>query len=116
MSRKISVGLTKNTAASEVVYTVPTKLTALWTLLYVANVGANNKTATVKWYDKSANAEFAIVNRSFASGETEQWNGGAYVVLEEGDEIRASIQDNLTTFTFIASLEITPKIATQFNS
>jgi hypothetical protein len=116
MSRKISVGLTKNTAAQQVVYTVPTKLTALWTLLYVANVGANNKTATVAWYDKSANAEFAIVNRSFSAGETDQWNGGAYVVLEEGDEIRATIQDNLTTFTFIASLEIDPKIATQFNT
>jgi len=116
MSRKISVGLTKTTAASEVVYTVPTKLTALWTLLYVANVGANNKVATVSWYDKSENASFAIVNRSFNAGETQQWNGGAYVVMEEGDEIRATLEDNLATFTFIASLEITPKIATQFNS
>jgi hypothetical protein len=47
MSRKISVGKTKNTAAKETMYTVPTKQTALWTLLFVANVGANNKTATV---------------------------------------------------------------------
>ena len=116
MSRKISVGLTKNTAAQAVVYTVPTKLTALWTLLYVANVGANNKTATVAWYDKSANAEFAIVNKSFSAGETEQWNGGAYVVLEEGDEIRVTCEDANTTFTFIVSLEIDPKLAVQFNS
>jgi hypothetical protein len=116
MSRKISVGKTKATAAKETIYTVPTRLTALWTLLYVANVGANNKSAKVVWYDKSANAEYAIVNKTFNAGETAQWNGGAYVVLEEGDEIRAEIQDNLTTFTFIASLEIDPKIATQFNS
>jgi hypothetical protein len=116
MSRKISVGKTKATAAKETIYTVPTKLTALWNLLYIANVGANNKTAKVVWYDKSTNAEYAIVNKSFNSGATEQWNGGAYVVLEEGDEIRAELEDNLTTFTFIVSLDVTPKIATQFNT
>jgi hypothetical protein len=115
MSRKISVGKTKATAAKETIYTVPTKQTALWNLLYVANVGANNKTATVYWYDKSTNAEYAIVNKTFNTGAVEQWNGGAYVVMEEGDEIRVAIQDNQTTFTFIASLELDPKIAAQFN-
>jgi hypothetical protein len=35
--------------------------------------------------------------------------------MEEGDEIRVAIQDNQTTFTFIASLELDPKIAAQFN-
>jgi hypothetical protein len=116
MSRKISIGKTKATAAKETVYTVPTKLTALWTLLFVANVGANNKSVTVYWYDKSTNAEYAILNKTFNAGATEQWNGGAYVVLEEGDEIRVAQQDNQTTFTFIISLEIAPKIATQFNT
>ena len=115
MSRKISVGKTKATAAKETIYTVPTKQTALWNLLYVANVGANNKTATVYWYDKSTDAEYAIVNKTFNTGAVEQWNGGAYVVMEEGDEIRVAIQDNQTTFTFIASLELDPKIAAQFN-
>jgi hypothetical protein len=115
MSRKISVGKTKATAAKETIYTVPTKQTALWNLLYVANVGANNKTATVYWYDKSTDAEFAIVNKTFNTGAVEQWNGGAYVVMEEGDEIRVVIQDNQTTFTFIVSLELDPKIAAQFN-
>jgi len=115
MSRKISVGKTKATAAKETIYTVPTKQTALWNLLYVANVGANNKTATVYWYDKSTDAEFAIVNKTFNTGAVEQWNGGAYVVMEEGDEIRVAIQDDQTTFTFIVSLELDPKIAAQFN-
>jgi hypothetical protein len=115
MSRKISVGKTKATAAKETIYTVPTKQTALWNLLYLANVGANNKTATVYWYDKSTNAEYAIVNKTFNAGVVEQWNGGAYVVLEEGDEIRAEQQDANTTFTYIVSLELDPKIAAQFN-
>jgi hypothetical protein len=77
MSRKISVGKTKATAAKETIYTVPTKQTALWNLLYVANVGANNKSASVYWYDKSTNAEYAIVNKTFNTGQVEQWNGGA---------------------------------------
>jgi hypothetical protein len=115
MSRKISIGKSKATATKETIYTVPTKQTALWTLLFVANVGANNKTVSAYWYDKSADAEYAIVNKSFNAGQTEQWNGGAYVVLEEGDEIRVAQQDNLTTFTFIVSLELDPKIAAQFN-
>lgn len=117
MSRKISVGKTKNTSTKEAIYTVPTKQTALWTLLYVANVGANNKTATVYWYDKSTNQEYGIVNASFNSGTGSEWGGqGKYVVLEEGDEIRVAQQDNLTTFTFLVSLEIDPKIAVQFNT
>lgn len=116
MSRKISIGKTKATAAKETIYTVPTKQTALWTLLYVANVGANNKTASVYWYDKTADAEFAIVNRTFSAGEVEQWNGGAYVVMEEGDEIRVEQEDANTTFTFIASIELDPKLAVQFNT
>jgi hypothetical protein len=116
MSRKISIGKTKATAAKETIYTVPTKQTALWTLLYVANVGANNKTASVYWYDKTVDAEFAIVNRTFNSGDVEQWNGGAYVVMEEGDEIRVEQEDNNTTFTFIASIELDPKLAVQFNT
>jgi hypothetical protein len=115
MSRKISVGKTKATAAKETIYTVPTKQTALWNLLYVANVGANNKSASVYWYDKSTNAEYAIVNKTFNTGQVEQWNGGAYVVMEEGDEIRTAIQDDQTTFTFIVSVELDPKIAAQFN-
>lgn len=116
MSRKLSLGKRKATAAKETIYTVPTKLTALWTLLFVANVGANNKTATVYWYDKSANAEYAIINKSFNAGATEQWNGGAYIVMEEGDEIRVEQQDASTTFTFVVSLEIEPRLATQFNT
>jgi hypothetical protein len=117
MSRKISLGKTKTTAAKETLYTVPTKQTALWTLLYVANIGANNKTATVYWYDKSTNEEYGIVNAPFNTGTGSEWGGdNKYVVMEEGDEIRIAIEDNLTTFTFIVSLELDPKLAVQFNA
>jgi hypothetical protein len=85
--------------------------------LYVANIGANNKTATVYWYDKSTNEEYGIVNTSFNAGTGLEWGGdGKYVVLEEGDEIRVAQQDNLTTFSFIISVELDPKLAVQFNT
>jgi hypothetical protein len=117
MSRKISKGKTKNTAAKETIYTVPTHQTALWTLLYVANIGANNKSAAVYWYDASTNEEYGIINTTFNTGTGLEWGGdGKYVVLEEGDEIRVEQQDNLTTFSFIISVELDPKIAVQFNT
>jgi hypothetical protein len=36
--------------------------------------------------------------------------------MEEGDEIRIEIEDNQTTFTFVVSLELDPKLAVQFNT
>jgi uncharacterized protein YjiK len=115
MSRKVSTALSKNTAAKETLFTVPTKQTAYWELLFVANTGANNKTATIYWYDKSKNLETAIINKSFSAGESLEWGGdGKYVAMDEGDEIRVAIQDNLTTFAFIVSLNLDKKATTQY--
>jgi hypothetical protein len=117
MARRISTALSKNTAAKETLFTVPTKQTAYWELLFVSNTGANNKTATVYWYDKSLDLEIAIINKSFSSGESLEWGGDSkYVVLDEGDEIRVAIQDNLTTFAFIVSLEMDRKLAVQYSA
>jgi hypothetical protein len=115
MARKISTTLTKNTAAKETVFTVPTKQTAYWQLLFISNVGANNKTATVYWYDKSRDVETAIINRSFSAGGTEEWGGdGKYIAMDEGDEIRVAIQDDQTTFAFVVSLELDKRLTTQY--
>ena len=117
MSRKISLGNTKNTAVKEAIYVVPTKQTALWAMLYVTNIGANNKSVTVYWYDKSTNTEYVIINSTFNSGTAIEWGwDGKYVILEEGDEIRVELQDNQSSFTFILSLELDPKLAVQFNT
>jgi hypothetical protein len=117
MSRRVSTALSKATAAKEVLFTVPTKQIAYWELLFISNTGANNKTATVYWYDKSLNLEIALINRSFAAGESLEWGGdGKYVALDEGDEIRVAIQDNLTTFAFIISLELDRKLAVQYSA
>jgi hypothetical protein len=115
MSRKISTALTKNTSAKETLFTVPTKQTAYWELLFISNTGANNKTATVYWYDASKNVEIAIINKSFSAGESLEWGGdGKYVAMAAGDEIRVAIQDNLTSFAFIVSLNLDKQLTTQY--
>jgi hypothetical protein len=116
MARRLSTAISKNTAAKETLFTVPTKQTAYWELLFISNTGANNKTATVYWYDKSLNLEIAIINAPFSAGQSLEWGGSnKYVVLDEGDEIRVAIQDNTTSFAFIVSLEMDRKLAVQYS-
>lgn len=115
MSRKISVGNNKSTTTKEALYTVPTKQTAYWNLLYIVNTGANNKYVTVYWYDKSLNTEYSILNQyTLNSRQYVQFDGNAVTVLDEGDEIRIETESS-SSFSFIATLDLEPKLATQFN-
>ena len=115
MSRKISVGKNKSTTTKEALYTVPTKQTAYWSLLYIVNTGANNKYVTVYWYDKSLNTEFSILNQyTLNARQFVQFDGNAVTVLDEGDEIRIETESS-SSFSFIATLDLEPKLATQFN-
>jgi len=115
MSRKISVGKNKSTTTKEALYTVPTKQTAYWSLLYIVNTGANNKYVTVYWYDKSLNTEFSILNQyTLNAKQFVQFDGNAVTVLDEGDEIRIETESS-SSFSFIATLDLEPKLATQFN-
>jgi hypothetical protein len=88
--RPVSVGtvLTANTKTT--VYTVPTGYYALWNLCYISNHTGNNKNVSVWWYDSSANTEVTIIDSySLDARKFLQFGGGgAYVVLEEGDQIR----------------------------
>jgi hypothetical protein len=115
MSRLISVGKNKSTTTKEALYTVPTKQTAYWNLLYIVNTGANNKYVTVYWYDKSANVEYYVLNQyTLNSRQYVQFDGNAVTVLEEGDEIRVETESS-SSFSFIATLDLEPKIAAQHN-
>jgi hypothetical protein len=115
MSRQISVGKNKSTVTKEALYIVPTKQTAYWSLLYIVNTGANNKHFTVYWYDKSNNVEYYIFNQyTLNSRQYLQFDGQAVIVLEEGDEIRIETESS-STFSFVATLDLEPKIAAQHN-
>jgi hypothetical protein len=87
--RQVSVGNNLTAATKTTVYTVPTGYYALWNLCYVVNHSGNNKTIDVFWYDKSANIEVKVLdNYVLSPSQYLKFDGGAYIVLEEGDQVR----------------------------
>ena len=105
--RQVSVGNNLTAAVKTTVYTVPTGYYALWNLCYVINHTGNNKTVNVFWYDKSTNVEIKVLDNYLLSPtQFLKFNEGAYVVLEEGDEIRVtaeagSAMSSINTFEVI---------------
>jgi hypothetical protein len=87
--REVSVGNNLPANTKTTVYTVPTGYYARWNLSYVVNNSGINKTVDIIWYDKSQNLEISVV-KSYILTITQflKFDGGAYVVLEEGDEVR----------------------------
>jgi hypothetical protein len=73
-------------------------------LCYVVNTTGNNKTVDVYWYDKSANTEIVILDAYLLTHTNFiKFDGGAYIVLEEGDEVRilseaGSVMSTVNTF------------------
>ena len=104
--REISVGTNHTAGVKQTVFTVPDKHYGKWTLLYLINNGGSNKTASVWWYDSSTNTEIEILNTvPVATKAYVKLDGGTYVVLEEGDEIR--IQTEATsTITSVVTVEL----------
>jgi hypothetical protein len=102
--RQYSVGNNLAANVKTTVYTVPTGYYALWNLCYVVNTTGNNKTVDVYWYDKSANTEIVILDAYLLTHTNFiKFDGGAYIVLEEGDEIRilseaSSVMSSVNTF------------------
>jgi hypothetical protein len=117
MSRKISVGGELTASTKTTVFTVPTKNTAQWSLLFLSNHTGNNKWVSAWWYDVSANTEIRIIDATNVDAKKYiQFGGGdgVYVVLEEGDEIRLQSESG-SAFSYVATMEISPKQATQFH-
>jgi len=91
--RPISVGNILTAGSKTTVFTVPTGYFALWNLCYISNHSGNNKTVSVWWYDSSSDAEIYVVDAyQIAATEFLRFDGGAYVVLEEGDQVRITTE------------------------
>lgn len=87
--REVSVGNNLTANVKTTVYTVPTGYYAKWNLCYVVNHTGNNKFIDAMWYDKSANTEIRVLDNYILSPtQFVKFDGGAYVVMEEGDEVR----------------------------
>ena len=103
-SQSVGLNLTANTLTT--VYTVPDGYYAKWNLMYVFNGTGSTKTFTAYWHDASASVDIYVMNaNSVTSKEYVRMDGGAYVVLEEGDKVKMQSEAG-STFSIICTFEL----------
>ena len=104
--RPESVGVSPTANTLTTVYTVPTGYYAKFTVMYIHNTGGSTKHITVQWYDASSASTLDILTAyDFTSKAYLQFDGNAYIVLEEGDKLQITTQA-ASTFSFIETFEI----------
>ena len=114
MSRPHSVGINLTPAVKATLFTVPTRNIAKWNLLYAFNGTAAAKNFSAWWYDASENVEIPVVyNYQLAAGNYLKFDGGAYVVLDEGDEIRVQIETGAANAAAIITVELEQRSTVQ---
>lgn len=106
--RAVSVGKNLTAATLTTVYTVPTGYIAHWNLMYVFNNTGSTKTCAAYWHDASENADIYVLNGTINSKEYVRQDGGAYVVLEEGDKVMMQSETG-STFSTICTFELEKK-------
>ena len=103
--RALSVGVSPTAAVDTTVYTCPKGYYAKFTVMYIHNTGGSTKHITVQWYDASATTTLDILTQyNFTSKNYLQFDGNAYIVLEEDDKIKITTEAG-STFSFIATFE-----------
>jgi len=110
--RPVSVGVNLTPNTKTTIFTMPTRQIGRWTLLYALNGTSSAKNFNCWWYDKSNNTEIYITHNYAITGSSFlRIDGEAYVVLEEGDEIRAQIETGATNASCIVTVELTTQLA-----
>lgn len=103
--RALSVGVSPTAAVDTTVYTCPTGYYAKFTVMYIHNTGGSTKHITVQWYDASSNTTLDILTQyNFTAKNYLQFDGNAYIVLEESDQIKITTESG-SSFSFIATFE-----------
>ncbi len=104
--RPTSVGISPTANTLTTVFTVPTGYYAKFTVMYIHNTGVATKHITVQWYDASAATTLDILTAyNLTSKEYLQFDGVAYIVLEEGDRLQITTEAG-SSFSFIATFEV----------
>lgn len=105
MTRPVSVGLNLTSGTPVTVYTVPAGYWAKWNLMYIFNNSGSTKSVSAYWRDASASTNIYVQNGTIAAGSYVRLDGGAYVVLEEGDTV--VMQDEAgSSFSTICTFEL----------
>lgn len=103
--RSLTVGTNLVAATPTVIYTVPKGYYAKWNLLYLLNGTGSTQDISVAWYDASADQTINILlNYGLSSKTFFKLDGGAYMVMEEGDYITITTAAG-STFSSIATFE-----------
>jgi hypothetical protein len=109
MSRPVSVGLNLTANTLTTIYTVPTGYYAKWNLMYVFNGTGSTKHISAYWTDSSASTDiYVLSSNTVSSKEYVRMDGGAYVVMEEGDTVKM-ISEAGSTFSTICTFELFKK-------
>lgn len=108
VSRPISIGLNLSSGTAVTVYTVPTGYYAKWTLMYIFNNSGSTKSVTAYWRDASTSTNIYVQNGTIASGGYVRQDGGAYVVMEEGDTVVMQ-EEAGSSFSTICTFELIKK-------
>ena len=104
--RPTSVGISPAANTLTTVFTVPTGYYAKFTVMYIHNTGGSTKHITVQWYDASASSTLDILTAyNLTTKQYLQFDGVAYIVLEEGDRLQITTEAG-STFSFIATFEV----------
>ncbi len=107
-TRPVSVGLNLSSGAEVTVFTVPVGYYAKWNLMYLFNNSGSTKSISVYWRDSSTSTNIYVHNGTIAAGSYARQDGGAYVVLEEGDTV--VMQDEAgSSFSTICTFELVKK-------
>lgn len=108
-TRPVSVGLNLVADTLTTVYTVPVGYFAKWNLMYLFNGTGSTKHATVYWTDSSTSTDIYVLNQNtVTSKEYLRIDGGAYVVMEEGDTVKMRTEAG-STFSVICTFELIKK-------
>lgn len=108
MTRPVSVGVNLTSATATTIYTVPLGYFAKWNLMYIFNNSGSTKSISAYWRDSSASADIYVHNGSIASKTYVRMDGGAYVVLEEGDTVVMEDEAG-SSFSTICTFELFKK-------
>lgn len=110
--RQFTVGKNLVANTKTTMYTVPTKHIAEMTLLLAHNGTASAKHFTAYFYDSSDNIEIPIFYEyNLASKTYLRFDGNAYILFEEGDELRVIIETGAVNSSCFATFELIPQLS-----
>jgi hypothetical protein len=107
MMRPISVGVNPTANTLTTLYTVPTGMYAVVTLLHANNATNSNKHVTFDWTDTSAATTISVAYQYTISGKTSFEFGltNGVFVMEEGDILKVTTETG-STMGIIVTLEL----------